>query len=102
MSKKIELSSGRKIELKEMSIDEVDFCSDIAEVVYNDSGDVSTVRGISKSRTAWLRRGVSGGDFKNFSVNAKGLVGDTALKELNEAEKNELVALIQNYQNMGE
>ena len=102
MSKKIELSSGRKIELKEMSIDEVDFCSDIAEVVYNDSGDVSTVRGVSKSRTAWLRRGVSGGDFKNFSVNAKGLVGDTALKELNEAEKNELVALIQNYQNMGE
>lgn len=102
MSKKVELSSGRKIELKEMSIDEVDFCSDIAEVVYNDSGDVSTVRGVSKSRTAWLRRGVSGGDFKNFSVNAKGLVGDTALKELNEAEKNELVALIQNYQNMGE
>tara|TARA_Y100000593_G_scaffold34762_1_gene68244 strand:+ start:6727 stop:7035 length:309 start_codon:yes stop_codon:yes gene_type:complete len=102
MSKKVELSSGRKIELKEMSIDEVDFCSDVAEIVYNDSGDVSTVKGVSKSRTAWLRRGISGGDFKDFSVNAKGLVGDTALKELNEAEKNELMVLIQNYQSMGE
>ena len=103
MSKKnVELSSGRKIQLKEMSIDDVDFCSDIAEVLYNEAGEVSTVRGVSKSRTAWLRRGIAGGDFKEFSLNGKGLVGDTVLKELNEAEKNELMGLIQGYQSLGE
>ena len=100
--KNVELASGRKIELKEMSVDDVDFCSDIAEIIYNDAGEVSTVRGVSKSRTAWLRRGLAGGDFKDFSLNGKGLVGDTVLKELNEAEKNELMGLIQGYQSLGE
>ena len=100
--KNIELASGRKIELKEMSIDEVDFCSDIAEILYNEAGEVASVRGVSKSRTAWLRRGITGGDFKEFSLNAKGLVGDSALRELNEAEKNELMGLIQGYQSLGE
>tara|TARA_Y100001963_G_scaffold19104_1_gene24148 strand:- start:14957 stop:15265 length:309 start_codon:yes stop_codon:yes gene_type:complete len=99
--KNVELSSGKKIKLKEMSIDDIDFCSDMTEVVYND-GEVTTVKGVSRSRTAWLRRGIAGGDFKNFSLNAKGLVGDTALKELNEAEKNELMTLIQEYQSLGE
>ena len=100
--KNVELASGRKIQLREMSIDDVDFCSDIAEIIYNEAGEVSTVRGVSKSRTAWLRRGIAGGDFKEFSLNGKGLVGDTVLKELNEAEKNELMSLIQGYQSLGE
>ena len=100
--KNVELKTGRKIQLKEMSIDDVDFCSDIAEIIYNDAGEVATVRGVSKSRTAWLRRGIDGGDFKEFSLSAKGLVGDTVLKELNEAEKNELMGLIQGYQSLGE
>ena len=100
--KNVELKSGRKIQLKEMSIDEVDFCSDIAEIIYNEAGEVSTVKGVSKSRTAWLRRGIAGGDFKDFSLNGKGLVGDSVIKELNEAEKNELMSLIQGYQSLGE
>ena len=100
--KNVELKSGRKIQLKDMSIDDVDFCSDIAEILYNDAGEVSTVRGVSKSRTAWLRRGIAGGDFKEFSLNGKGLVGDSVLKELNEVEKNELMGLIQGYQSLGE
>ena len=100
--KNVELKSGRKIQLKEMSIDDVDFCSDIAEIIYNEAGEVSTVRGVSKSRTAWLRRGIAGGDFKEFSLNGKGLVGDTVLRELNESEKNELMGLIQGYQSLGE
>tara|TARA_Y100000593_G_C4247814_1_gene305607 strand:- start:627 stop:938 length:312 start_codon:yes stop_codon:yes gene_type:complete len=103
MSKnKVELASGRKVELREMSIDEVDFCSDIADILYNDSGEISAVKGVSKARTAWLRRGIAGGDFKSFSTDLKGLVEDAALKELNEAEKNELMKLIQEYQKMGE
>ena len=103
MSKKnVELSSGRKIQLKEMSVDEVDFCQDIAQIVYNEEGEVSTVRGVSKSRTAWIRRGLAGGDFKDFSLDVKGLTEDSAIKEMNEVEKNELMQLIQGYQNMGE
>ena len=102
MSKKIvELKSKRKIELKEMSIDEIDFCQDLAVMKYED-GKVSHISGLSKTRTSWLRRGIAGGDFKEFSLNGKGLVGDTVLKELNEAEKNELMGLIQGYQSLGE
>ena len=100
--KNVELASGRKIELKEMSVDEVDFCQDIAQIVYNEAGEVSTVRGVSKSRTAWIRRGLAGGDFKDFSLDIKGFAGDSVIKELNEAEKNELMQLVQGYQNMGE
>ena len=100
--KNVELASGRKIELKEMSVDEVDFCQDIAQIVYNEEGEVSTVRGVSKSRTAWIRRGLAGGDFKNFSLDVKGFVEDSVIKELIEVEKNELMQLIQGYQNMGE
>ena len=100
--KNVELASGRKIELKEMAVDEVDFCQDIAQIVYNEEGEVSTVRGVSKSRTAWIRRGLAGGDFKDFSLDVKGLTEDSAIKEMNEVEKNELMQLIQGYQNMGE
>ena len=100
--KNVELASGRKVELKEMSVDEVDFCQDIAQIVYNEEGEVSTVRGVSKSRTAWIRRGLAGGDFKDFSLDMKGFAGDSVLKELSETEKNELMQFIQGYQNMGE
>ena len=48
MSKKLELSTGRKVEIKDMPIDDVDYCSDIAEIVYNDDGYISRVRGVSK------------------------------------------------------
>ena len=100
--KNVELASGRKIELKEMSVDEVDFCQDIAQIVYNEECEVSTVRGVSKSRTAWIRRGLAGGDFKDFSLDMKGFAGDSVIKELSETEKNELMQFIQGYQNMGE
>ena len=98
----ITLKTGRNIKLKEMSIDDVDFCSDIAQIVYDDAGEISSVRGVSRSRTAWLSRGIAGGDFNDFSINGKGLVEDTVLKELNEAEKNELMVLIQGHQSLGE
>lgn len=101
MSKKIvELSTKKKVELKEMSIDEIDFCNDITILKQDESGN-NYVFGISKARTAWLRRGISGGDFKSFKLE-EGLVSDKVLKQLSESEKNELVTIIQDYQNMGE
>ena len=98
----VALSTGSKVKLKEMSIDDVDFCSDIAEIKYNENGDVTGVRNVSKSRTAWIRRGIAGGEFKDFSFNVKGHLSDRCLMELNEIEKNELVGLIQEYQILGE
>ena len=102
MSKKIvELKSKKKIELREMGIDEVDFCNDLAVMRY-DNGQVSHVSGLSKTRTAWLRRGIKGGDFKAFKTGTDGYPEDSVLKHLNEEEKNELVQLVQEYQSLGE
>ena len=102
MSKKIvELKSKKKIELKEMTLDEVDFCNDISVMKY-DNGEISHISGLSKTRTAWLRRGIKGGDFKAFKTGVDGYPEDSVLKQLTEAEKNELVQLVQEYQNLGE
>ena len=101
MAKKIvELSSKKKVELKEMSIDEIDLCNDMT-TLRQDEGGESYITGLSKSRTAWLRRGISGGDFKAFKAD-DGVVVDSVLKQLNDDDKNELVKAIQEYQNMGE
>ena len=102
MSKKIvELKSKRKVELSELSIDDIDFCTDLSIMKYKD-GAISHISGLSKTRTAWLRRGIKGGDFKAFKKDKDGLLEDSVLKQLNEEEKNELVQLIQEYQNLGE
>ena len=102
MSKKtVELSSKKKVQLREMSIDEVDFCSDLSIIKYED-GEVSHIAGLSKTRTAWLRRGIAGGDFKGYEVGDDGYPTDSVLKQLNEKEKNELVKIIQEYQDLGE
>ena len=102
MSKKtVELKSKRKIDLKEMSIDEVDFCNDLAVMKY-DGGEISHISGLSKTRTAWLRRGIKGGDFEPFKTGTDGYPEDSVLKQLTEAEKNELVQLVQEYQSLGE
>ena len=101
MKKTIELSTKRKVAIKDMSIDEVDECQDIL-ITEMTNGAVTNVRNMSKARTAWLRRGIAGGDFKKFKKDSNGIAADNVLKELSEEEKNELVALIQEYQNMGE
>ena len=101
MKKTVELSSKKKIELKEMSLDEVDYCNDLSVVKYED-GEVSHVSGLSKTRTAWLRRGIMGGDFEKYETDSKGYPTDEMLKQLNDVEKNELTQLIQEYQKLGE
>ena len=52
-----------------------------------------------KSMTTWIRKGLSGGDFKQ-KIN--GSVPDSVLKELTDVEKLELVELIKNYNILGE
>ena len=95
------LSTGRVIKLRDMSIDDMDFCNDITTIHQNDAG-ATHFSGLAKSRTAWLRRGIAGGDFNNFKLDAKGQVDDSTLKQLSETEKNELISIIQGYQVVGE
>ena len=89
MAKKvIELSTKRKVELKEMSVDEIDFCSDMATIDLTDDGGVKNIGNLSKSRTAWIRRGVKGGDFNSKPyIDDKGFLSDKCIKELSELEK---------------
>ena len=102
MAKKIvELASKRKVELREMTLDEVDFCTDLTIIKY-EGGEMSHVSGLSKTRTAWMRRGIGGGDFDNFKTGIDGYPNDSVLKQLSEDERNELVPMIQEYQNLGE
>ena len=105
MSKKdkglVKLDSGREVKLKEMSIDEIDYCNDLAVVKYED-GEPSYVTGMAKSRTAWLRRGIKGGDFNSFELDIKGFLKDNTIKEMSESERVDLCLKIQDYQKLGE
>ena len=102
MSKKIvELKSKKKVELREMTLDEVDYCNDLAVMKYEE-GELSHISGLSKTRTAWIRRGIKGGDFKGYKTNLEGYPEDSVIKQMTEDEKNELVRVIQEYQTLGE
>jgi hypothetical protein len=98
--KKTKLSSGRKVEIKEMDLDSVDACTDITTINL-ENGEVRSVGNMSKARTAWIRNGLVGGEFEKFSK--KGAYpNDSVLKQLTEDEKNELSSMIQEYQKVGE
>ena len=102
MSKKIvELKSKKKVELREMTLDEVDYCNDLAVMKYEE-GELSHISELSKTRTAWIRRGIKGGDFKGYKTNLEGYPEDSVIKQMTEDEKNELVTKIQEYQTLGE
>lgn len=90
MAKKIvKLKSKKEVEILEMSIDDIDYCNDIAVLRTGEDG-VNYISGLSKSRTAWLRKGLAGE------------VTDKVIKSFTDEEKNELVILIQKYQELGE
>jgi|TARA_Y100000593_G_scaffold94869_1_gene196774 hypothetical protein len=94
------LESKRKVALKEMSIDDMDYCADLT-VVRFENGEATGVGNMNKARTAWLRRGIKGGDFKSFKMDGD-VVADSVLRQLKEDEKNELSIKIQDYQRLGE
>ena len=91
------LKSKRKVILKEMSIDDMDHCGDMMKLGVDKDGYYQ--QGVNKMQTAWIRKGLSGGDFK---VEINGVVPDSVIKELSETEKIELVGLIKEYNQLGE
>ena len=92
------LKSKRKVILKEMSIDDMDNCNYLQHICQESDGGIS-IYGLNKSNTAWIRKGLSGGDFK---VAINGVIPDSVIKELSVTEKTELVELIREYITMGE
>ena len=99
-SNEVVLKSKRKVVLKEMSIDDMDYCQDLT-IVRFENGEATGVSNMAKARTAWLRRGIKGGDFSSFKMNGD-IVADSVIKQLNDDEKNELSIAIQDFQRLGE
>tara|TARA_R100000152_G_C6779677_1_gene211539 strand:+ start:1341 stop:1646 length:306 start_codon:yes stop_codon:yes gene_type:complete len=101
MKKTVELSTKRKVEIREMSIDDIDYCEDQYSYTVSDN-NVRGLVNLARSRTAWLRHGICGGSFKDYKENFKGHPDDSVLKQLTATEKEELHFLIKEYQSMGE
>lgn len=95
------LKSKRKVFIREMSIDAIDECKDSIQILFDNKGLPSTVVGLNKQKTLWIRKGLSGGDFKTWKGESK-LVPDSVIKELTETEKDELSSIIQECQDLGE
>ena len=96
-SKEIELSTGRKIKIREISIDNIDDLNDIAEV--HIMGDVKTIKNVNRAQTAWIRNGLAGGDFEGWKPNG-GLAPDSVIRQLKEMERAELVVKIKEAQRL--
>ena len=95
---KKELSTGRKVVLKEMDYDDMDICKDVQKFGTMSDGN-TVVYDFHKSMTMWIRKGLAGGEFKD-EINGK--VPDSVLKELSDGEKIELVDIIKRYNLLGE
>jgi hypothetical protein len=99
--KEISLSSGRKVKIKELSIDEMDDCKDVARIIF-DGSNLKSITGVNKAKTNWLRKGVYGGDFDSWKGGDGSQVPDSALKELSPEESDELMTKVQETQSLGE
>ena len=86
--KTYKLSTKKEVKLKEMSVDDMDYCNDLPQMRY-ENDQIVAITNLAKARTAWIRKGVEG-------------VDDAFIKSLTDEEKNELSLAIQEYQRLGE
>ena len=84
----MKLKSGVEVELKEMSVDDIDFCNDLPQMRY-EGNEIVAITNLAKARTAWIRKGVEGAD-------------DKFIKGLSDDDKNELSLAVQEFQRLGE
>ena len=89
------LPSGISIEIRIMSIDDVDDCKDLISVSFAD-GQPSGISYVNKARTNWLRKGLSSvADWKSKNGEAP---PDDILRLLSEEDRAKAVELIQECQ----
>ena len=91
------LSSGRKILIRELSIDQMDDLKDMLEIVF--SGDQKVLKNLSKTRTAWVRAGLGGLPGSDWKANGVA-PPDSVLKQFNDDELNEISEKIQKAQQL--
>ena len=84
----MKLSTGKEVKLKEMSVDDIDYCNDLPQMRY-ENDQIVAITNLAKARTTWIRKGVEGAD-------------DSFIKALTEDEKNELSLAVQEHQRLGE
>ena len=94
------LKSGRKVKIRELSVDSIDGLKDIIKMRYHRDGS-SIVENLNVARTAWIRAGLGGGDFTKWKPNGTA-PPDSVLKQLSDTEREELFDVIQSCQFMGE
>tara|TARA_Y100000310_G_scaffold119945_1_gene118681 strand:+ start:289 stop:579 length:291 start_codon:yes stop_codon:yes gene_type:complete len=63
---KIELTTGRKVEIKDVSLDERDEMLDSVEYIYSDKGEIAGVKMMHSTITKWLRFGLNGKADDNY------------------------------------
>ena len=90
------LKSGRKVKIREISIDKIDELKDIPEIYFL-GDEQKTIKNINKAQTAWIRSGLAGGDFINWKPNGA-ITPDAVIRQVADDERAELVALIQECQ----
>jgi len=95
MAESIKLKSGIEITIKDMSIDEMDSCKDSLEVTFNE-GVATGVKNVNRTRTRWLRAGLSHVD--TWRAKNGEIPPDEALKMLSDEDKQEAAEAIQEAQ----
>ena len=91
------LSSGRKILIRELSIDQIDDLKDMLEIVF--SGEQKVLKNLSKTRTAWIRAGLGGLPDSEWKANGVA-PPDSILKQFSDDELNEISEKIQKAQQL--
>tara|TARA_R100000654_G_scaffold5379_3_gene15256 strand:- start:641 stop:922 length:282 start_codon:yes stop_codon:yes gene_type:complete len=86
----IKLKSGKKIKLKDVSIDERDEMLDSVQYEYTKDGEVGSVKMMHSTMTKWIRIGVNGDTSDKF------------LKTLTLEDKTEIFTEMQNLYLLGE
>tara|TARA_Y100001973_G_C5192144_1_gene331674 strand:- start:17 stop:298 length:282 start_codon:yes stop_codon:yes gene_type:complete len=84
------LKSGKKIKLKDVSIDDRDEMFDAVQYDYTEKGDVAGVKMMHSTMTKWIRLGVDGDTSDEF------------LKTLTLQDKIEIFTKMQNFYLVGE
>ena len=89
------LPSGVEIEIREMSVDDIDECKDFITVSFED-GKPQSITNVNKSRTLWLRKGLSAvGEWKSKNGACP---PDEFLKTMDEDDRQKALNLIQDAQ----
>ena len=91
-----ELSSGKKILIRELSIDQMDELKDMLEIVF--SGEQKVIKNMSKTRTGWVRAGLAG--FDDWKTKNGAIAPDSGLRQFTDEDMNEISAVVQEAQKL--